>query len=228
MAGIPSTSKPLLNYTGPPCHGLCDCGCCGGNNTRNEGENCFSCFACTKCRCLIYAHLIDSPVPTPSPKSELEGQEIELASDRGSSSLSSVELESPQPICESKGCVDCNCCVLNICELCPECTCARDDIWPSLDEIDDMLEAPQSREDPEMVDLIEQECADDEDSAREAFLCLPDMMRDIRQLEDDDLGLILPQFAGEGSDMDDDMEIGKTFFHNEVENTITFCGNDPE
>ena len=46
----------------------------------------------------------------------------------------------------------------------------------------------------------------------------------------DDLGLILPQFAGEGSDVDDDydMDIGKTFFHNEVENTITFCGNYPE
>merc|ERR1712105_71898 len=123
------------------------------------------------------------------------------------------------------------CCILDVCEECPECSCARDS-WPSLDEIDDILEAPQGREDPEMVELIEQDCADDEDNAREAFLCLPDMVRDIRHLEDDDLGLILPQFAGEGSDVDDDydydVDIGKTFFHNEVENTITFCGNDPE
>ena len=223
MAGIPSTSKPILNYTGPPCYGLCDCGCCGGKNNRNEGQNCFNCFACTKVRCLIYPHLIDTPVPTPSPQSELEGEEIELASD--SSSLSSVELESPKPICESKGCIDCNCCVLNICEECPQCTCAHEDIYPSLDEIDEMLEAPQSFEDQDMVDLIEQECAEDEDSAREAFECLPDMLLDI---ENDNLGWALPQFPGNESDIDDNIEIGPTFFHNDMENTITFCGNDPE
>ena len=223
MAGIPTTSKPVLNYMGPPCHGLCECSCCKGKNNRNESKDCANCFACTKIRCLIWPHLIDTPVATPSPQTDLDGEEIELASDN--SSLSSVELVSPKPICASKGCFECNCCILKICEECPQCSCAHFDIYPSLDEIDEMLEAPQSIEDQDMVDLIEAECAEDEDSAREAFECLPDMLLDI---ENENLGWAVPQFPSNESDIDDNIEISPTFFHNDMENTITFCGNDPE
>jgi len=225
MAGIPTTSKPVLNHQGPPCHGLCECGCCPGKKStagfdRNEGQDCANCFACTRIRCQIWSHYVDTPTPSPEPV--LDGEEIELASDN--SSLSSVELVSPQPICASKGCFECNCCILKICDVCPDCSCANFDLLPSLDEIDDMLEAPQSIEDQEMVNLIEESCAEDEDYANEAFECLPDMLRDI---EMDNLGWAVPQFPSNESDIDD-VEISPTFFHNDMENTITLCGNDPK
>ena len=226
MAGIPSSSKAAdLNHQGPPCHLLCECGCCPKVKStagfdRNEGKDCANCWSCKHIRCLVWSHYVDTPTPSPEPV--LECDEIELSSDN--SSLSSVDLgPSPQPACASYGCYDCKCCALKICDECPACSCANFDIMPSLDEIDDMLECPQSIEDPDMVNLIEESCQDDEDYANEAFECLPDLQRDI---EMGNLGWAEPRFPSQDIDINE-VDISPTFFHNDMDNSVTLCGNDP-
>ena len=211
MAGIPSTSKPVLNYKGPPCHVLCDCGCC------DYGDECRHCFQCTVVRCMIPAHLIDTPSRTPS-ECSVDGEEGNPAAEEGSS-LESVEIATPEPIC-ARNC-NCGCCPLNMCKSCPECSCYNNS-WPTLADMDSLLDAPQIREDPEMVDLIEEATADEEASANDAFCALPDMMEDMRRVEDE---AGLPHTFGELSD-DFDVDIGPTFFHDEYANTVTECGND--
>ena len=73
-----------------------------------------------------------------------------------------------------------------------------------------------------MVDLIEEATAEEEASANDAFCAIPNMMQDMRRVEDD---AGLPHTFGELSD-DFDVDIGPTFFHDEYENTVTECGND--
>ena len=47
-----------------------------------------------------------------------------------------------------------------------------------------------------------------------------------RDIEMGNLGWAVSQFPSQESDINE-VEISPTFFHNDMDNTVTLCGNDP-